>query len=389
MSSEPGDHDDDAFVTTVAGATSLTINFPTNHDTDQDDESFTVAITFGPSGYSIGSPSSVSVTIVDDDKPSVSLSASPNPVGEGDPVTVTAVLSHATVGALAIPVVLSRGTSESGDHGTLSSIPVAAGASSGSATVATVKDADDDAETFTVALGASLPATVTRGGPASVTVTISEAIEVSLGPASVFVAEGQRARLLLVLSQAPPDAQSKAFPVITKRVTSEQRDHSERLLVHYYDSDGGDRSTQVFIDTNVDGDSDDEVFTVELDASKLPEGYLAAAQSKVTVTIVEPFAVSLSVSEERVLAGHPVTVTATASRPVPADTLVWVRVEPGTADQNDYRAFYRIEPNLAFTIPAGQTTGTAQIRTIGDKDCCDETFTVSIHEVPSYTLGNT
>ena len=390
VTSESGDHAPSIYLFSGVGTTNGSINFATHHDTDQDDETFTVTITEAPTGYSIGSPSSVSVTIVDDDKPSVSLSASPNPVREGDPVTVTAQLSHATVNALTIPVRLSRGTSESGDHGTLTSINVAAGASSGSATVSTVEDADEDEETFAVALGEALPATVTRGSPASVTVTISEAIEVSLGPAQVFVAEGERARLLLGFSAAPPGAQSKAFAVTTKRVSSERGDHSERQWVTYYDAQGGDRSTQVFIDTSVDGDSDDEVFTVELDASKLPEGYVAAAQSKVTVTIIEPPEASLSVSEKRVLAGHPVTVTLTLARPALADTQVWVQVTPGTADTSDYSAFWHNrEGFLAFGVAAGSTTGTTQVRTNGkDGDACDETFTVSVYNNPRYELGD-
>ncbi|MCY4432786.1 MAG: fibronectin type III domain-containing protein, partial [bacterium] len=122
VTSESGDHAPSVYLFSGVGTTNGSINFATHHDDDQDDETFTVTLTEAPTGYSIGSPSSVSVTIVDDDKPSVSLSASPNPVREGDPVTVTAQLSHATLNALTIPVVLSRGTSESGDHGTLTSI---------------------------------------------------------------------------------------------------------------------------------------------------------------------------------------------------------------------------------------------------------------------------
>ena len=390
VTSESGDHAPSIYLFSGVGTTNGSINFATHHDDDQDDETFTVTLTEAPTGYSIGSPSSVSVTIVDDDKPSVSLSASPNPVREGDPVTVTAQLSHATVNALTIPVRLSRGTSESGDHGTLTSINVAAGASSGSATVSTVEDADDDEETFTVSLGEALPATVTRGSPTSVAVTISEAIEVSLGPAEVFVAEGERARLLLAFSTAPPGVQSKAFAVTTERVTSEPGDHSEPQWVSYYDAEGGDRSTQVFIDTNVDGDSVDEVFTVELDAAKLPDGYVAGAQSKVTVTVLEPREASLSVSEQRVLAGHPVTVTVTLARPAGADTQVWVQVAPGTAGTDDYSAFWYNRPGiLAADIAAGSTSGTAQIRTKGnDRDVCDETFTVSLYKLPRYSLGD-
>ena len=55
-----------------SGQTSHTFEIPTYQETnsqDQEDETFTVALTSVPTGYSIGSPSSVTITIIDDDKP--------------------------------------------------------------------------------------------------------------------------------------------------------------------------------------------------------------------------------------------------------------------------------------------------------------------------------
>ena len=106
--------------------------------------------------------------------PEVSLSASPNPVAEGSSVTVTAALSRALSNAVTIPVTVTQGTAESDDHGTLASITVSAGATSGTGTITTAQDADSDDETFTVALG-SLPPAVTAGSPSSVQVTIRRA----------------------------------------------------------------------------------------------------------------------------------------------------------------------------------------------------------------------
>ncbi|MCY4592158.1 MAG: cadherin repeat domain-containing protein, partial [Alphaproteobacteria bacterium] len=105
--------------------------------------------------------------------PTVSLSASPNPVTEGSSVTVTATLSRALSNSVSLPLSVTSGTAESGDHGTLASITVAAGATTGTGAVSTNQDADEDHETFTVALG-TLPSSVTAGSPSSVTVTISD-----------------------------------------------------------------------------------------------------------------------------------------------------------------------------------------------------------------------
>ena len=52
--------------------------------------------------------------------------AAPNPVVEGSPVTVTATLAKALEKAVTIPLTVTRGTSEDGDHGSLASIELPA-----------------------------------------------------------------------------------------------------------------------------------------------------------------------------------------------------------------------------------------------------------------------
>ena len=107
--------------------------------------------------------------------PTVTLSASPNLVAEGSPVTVTATLSRALPDAVSIPVSVTRETSESGDHGTPTSITINSGAISGTGTITTNQDVDLEDETFTVSLDtANLPSSVTAGSPSSVMVTIND-----------------------------------------------------------------------------------------------------------------------------------------------------------------------------------------------------------------------
>ncbi len=107
-------------------------------------------------------------------RPTVSLSATPDSVDEGSPVTVTATLSEALADDVAIPLTLTAGTAEPGDHGPLESIMIAAASTTGTGEVTTADDADHDDETFTVALG-SLPPSVEPGSPFSVEVTIRDA----------------------------------------------------------------------------------------------------------------------------------------------------------------------------------------------------------------------
>ena len=117
------------------------------------------------------SGSRLRLDIGDDDLPSVTLSAMPNPVPEGSPVTVTAHLSSELSSSLTVPLTLTAGTAEEDDYGSLSGIEISAGSTSGTGMISTNVDQDTDYETFTVALG-SLPSSVQAGSPGSVEVLI-------------------------------------------------------------------------------------------------------------------------------------------------------------------------------------------------------------------------
>ena len=162
----------------ASGATTATVPVTITDDTaEESNETVVLTLTAG-SGYTVGSANSHTLTITDDDgpppqTPSVSLSAAPNPVTEGGGVTVTARLSESLSSSVTIPLTLTAGTAEADDYGSLASITVAGGQTAGTGTVSTAQDADEDDETFTVALG-NLPPEVRAGSPSSVQVTIRE-----------------------------------------------------------------------------------------------------------------------------------------------------------------------------------------------------------------------
>ena len=110
--------------------------------------------------------------------PTVTLSASPNPVTEGSSVTVTARLSAAASSQVTIPVTVSTSgsnTAELGDvNGTTSiNISISSGQTTGTGTITTAQDADTNDETFTVALG-TLPSGVTAGSPSLLRIRITD-----------------------------------------------------------------------------------------------------------------------------------------------------------------------------------------------------------------------
>ena len=119
----------------------------------------------------------------DGSTPTVRLSASPNPVDEGNPVTVTAWLSEAPENVMTVPLVLTAGTAEPGrlrhalghhDRGRSD-----AGHGHG---LDDTDDADRDDETFTVALG-SMPSSVSAGSPGSLTVMVRDTTPANEPPA--------------------------------------------------------------------------------------------------------------------------------------------------------------------------------------------------------------
>lgn len=106
----------------------------------------------------------------------VTLEAAPNPVTEGSPVTVTARLSAPAPREMVFPLTISAGTTGDGDIGTLGSVTVAAGDSTGSGTITTsADDGNTDNDEFIVSLDTTrLPSGVTAGETTSVTVTIAD-----------------------------------------------------------------------------------------------------------------------------------------------------------------------------------------------------------------------
>ncbi len=197
--------------------------------------------TWNNSGLSWSAGDMVSLSIV---QTAVTLSASPNPVREGSSVTVTATLSHALSSQAVIPVTLTNNSAESTDYGTLSSITINSGSTSGSGTISTNHDTDEDNETFTVALDtANLPSGVTAGSPSSVQITIrddegTQILSVEADPpcGSTVTDTSERPKYTLTLTPAPGTEVGLERRVVTT-------DNTERWLTTSSISPDGRHST--------------------------------------------------------------------------------------------------------------------------------------------------
>ncbi len=366
---EAGDYGTLANIPIRAGSLRFTGRIRTNQDTDSDDETFTVALGALPAGVGAGSTSSVEVTIADDDVARVTLSVSPNPVLEGHSVTVTARLNRTLPGAVAVPLTLSDGTAESGDHGSLASITIPARRGSATGEITTAQDAGTDDETFTVSLGA-LPAGVKEGTTRTVEITITDDdARVSLSASPNPVVEGRSVTITATLSR--PASRAVTVPVTVTTGTAEAGDLSALTGIRVA---RGRVSGTASIATRQDADTDDETFTVTLDTANLPDTLLTGATTSVDITIDDDDTprVSLSASPRRVAEGESVTVTAKLSAALANDVTIPLTLTDGTADSGDYGSL------ASITITAGGTSATGVVTTAQDDDTDDETFTVAL-----------
>ena len=104
----------------------------------------------------------------------LTLTAAPNPVREGEPVTVTAKLATALTKRFIIHLGVREGTAERSDR-TFSSYSISfpVGQRTGTTVIETHRDADTDDETFTV-YPRLLPVEIKAGSPSTVPITIRD-----------------------------------------------------------------------------------------------------------------------------------------------------------------------------------------------------------------------
>ncbi|WP_250007462.1 Calx-beta domain-containing protein [Actinoplanes sp. M2I2] len=170
---------------TTTAPQSRTISIPTVQDTidEPDQETFTVTLTNPTPAAQAGTFSAggaVAVgTILDDDNPTYTLSASPNPVSENlvdanRHATITALLSKQSPYTVTIPVATANGTATSGqDYDAINtSISIPPNTSSGSTQVEITNDNIDEADIQSFTVNGSAGANV--AGTASTTVNIAD-----------------------------------------------------------------------------------------------------------------------------------------------------------------------------------------------------------------------
>ncbi len=267
-----------------------------NDETAENNETFRVALGTLPSEVEPGSPRSHVITIEDDDDPppvQATLSVAPNPVNEGDPVTVTATLAKPLDEKVTIPVICtSLVTTSDEDYTCPPSITINARAPSGHAMLTTHVDEDADMEQVSVALGTHRM--IESGG--SIILTILDPplppspAEVHLSVSPREVTEGDPVTVTATL--AKPLDETVAIPI-----ECSPRETEDYLCPAEIPIRAGQRSGSVRIEIRDDEIAEHaETFTVAIGAA-LPQGLNVGDPSSQKVTILDNDAAGIVFSQ--------------------------------------------------------------------------------------------
>ena len=329
-----------------SGDTEKTFSFTAVDDT-LDDDGESVKLGFGstlPAQITAGTPAETTVSITDDDVPSVTASFEQDSytVAEGSSVTVKVTLSADPERPVTIPLLrVNQGGAGSTDY---SGVPASVAFNSGDTEksfsfAATHDTANDDGESVRVSFG-TLPYRVSPGAHSGTTVSITDddvpSVTVSFEEASYAVDEGDSVTVKVTLS-ADPERTVTIPLTTTNQGGASNSDYSVQTTVVF--NSGDTEKTFNFSATPDTVDDDGE--SVKLGFGNLPTDVSAGAPNESTVSItdddVPPVTVSFEQASYTVAEGDSVTVKVTLNAdPERMVTIPLTKTNQGGATASDY-----------------------------------------------------
>ena len=199
--------------------------------------------------------------------------------------------------------------------------------------------------------------------------------EVSLSVDQNSVVEGQPVTVTIELSETL--AINVTIPLTLTQGTAEADDYDSASPVNV-DITSGQTEAEYTIKTYDDADTENETFMVAIDEGNLPTGIIlgSSTSAEVTITDNDMREVNLSVDQNSVAEGQPVTVTIALSETLANNTTIPLVLTPGTAESDDYDSTSPVN----VIITGGQTEAEHTIKTYEDADTENETFMVAIDE---------
>ncbi|MDA7981039.1 MAG: inverse autotransporter beta domain-containing protein, partial [Alphaproteobacteria bacterium] len=378
------------------GATAKPVNFtiPAAIVNAVNDDPRTISVTATPTTVPAArgalvsrTPAAATLTVQDDD-PILSFSVSELSPNEGDTVTVTVRAAKDVGEDLSVPLSLTLGTAEAEDivgalTGRAASIPKSM--REGEVDIVIADDTSrEDAETFTIDLGASLPTGATRGaGVSARTVTIADADTATLSIAAPAPVDedisGNAVSLTVTLSEAAGVDVSGTFSTTDGTATAGS-DYTAALNMPFTISAGQTTETVTVTITDDELFEENEDFTVTI-AATTPRVSVTTATATVTINeddappVLTMDAATLNVFEAAGTAALAFSLDRASSRNV----VVGYTVAAGDATPVQAADLTNGFETASVTVNAGVRTGTITVPIeIDTTDDDGETFKVTL-----------
>ena len=407
-----------------SGDTEKTFAFTAASDSDNDDGE-SVKLGFGsslPTQVTSGTPSETTVSITDDDVPSVTVTFEQDAytVAEGNTVTVKVTLNADPERTVTVPITkTNQGGATASDYSVPSSVVFDSGETEKEFTFSATQDtADDDGESVKLGFGSTLPTGVTAGSPAETTVSITDddvpSVTVTFEQGSYTVAEGSSETVKVTLSADPERTVTIPLLRVNQGGASAQDYSNVPANVVFNSSETEKTFTFTAASDNVDDDGE----SVRVSFGNLPDQVSAGTYSGTTISITDDDVPSVTVSFEQdaytVAEGNTVTVKVTLSAdPERTVTIPITATNQGGATASDYSVPSSVvfnsgdtEKTLSFSatqdtvdddgesvklgfgssLPAGVAVGTTNETTVSITDDDVPSVTVSFEE-SSYTVA--
>ena len=288
-------------VTIGAGATSSSFSRQILHDlVAEGDETLIVTLTSisaGVSSVSIGTPSSVTVTIRDNDDPGLSVSVSSLTLDEGASSSFTVALTSQPTADVSVNLISSDSDASEGRLSASSLIFTTGNWNRAqSVTLSAVEeDVADGDQSYTITLTGSSTddAYDTLTSSIAVTTTDNDIAGVTLTPISLSVREGQSGSFSIVLTSEPTS--NVVFTVTSSDVAGEASFSATSVV---FTSSTWDTAQTITVSATADNLVDgDQGYTITLTGSSTDSNY-GSMSSNVSATTVDMDSATVSISAD-------------------------------------------------------------------------------------------
>jgi thiamine phosphate synthase YjbQ (UPF0047 family) len=407
-------------VTIASGQSSASLVITTNSDTTSEQNETIVLTLASNSNYAVGTTSGVTLTITNDDVPTVTLSLSPNSINEGNTsgnaATYTFTRSGSTSNSLIVYFTVGGTASLTTDYtqsgassftSTAGSINILSGQSSAAITINTVADATIESDE-TVTLTLSNNSNYTVGTTSGVTLTITNddfipAISLSLSPTSIAEGNttGNSAVYTFTRSISTASPLTVYFSVAgTATLTTDYTQSGANTFTSTTGSvviPANQSSAAITINTVADTTIEsDETVTLTLTSDS---NYSITTTSGVTLTITDDDTPSISLSlsptsiTEGNTTGNSAVYTFTRSISTASPLTVYFSVAGTATLTTDYTqsgANTFTSTTGSVIIPANQSSAAITINTVADTTSeSDETVTLTLTSDSNYSITTT